>query len=383
MSKREPQFTEEHDMFRKSFRKYIENEVAPHVDEWEEARIFPRELFTDFARRGYLGMRYPEAMGGLGLDYWFSVIYAEELPRMGCAGVPMALMVQTDMATPAIADLGTREQIAEFLTPAIRGEKIAALGVTEPNVGSDVAGLQTTARRVGDEYVVNGAKTFITNGTRADFITLLVRTGDQPGYGSISVLLFPTDVKGFKVTRKLEKIGNHSSDTAELAFEDCRVPARYLLGEENMGFYYLMKNFQGERMIAALSTTGGASFALDYTLGYLHERKAFGRPIAKFQTVRHLVAEMRTRLEAGKRLAYYAASLYAQGIDCVREISMAKLFCAETATWVMDRCLQLHGGYGYVHEYPISRAWRDARLITIGGGTSEIMREIISKTEGL
>lgn len=379
MSEREPQYTEQHDQFRQTFRRYVVNELAPHVEAWEKARIFPREVFTDMGKRGYLGMRYPEAIGGLGLDYWFTVVYAEELARMRCAGVPMALMVQTDMATPVIGDLGTPEQIAEFLTPAIRGEKIAALGVTEPGAGSDVAGLQTTAKRVGDEYVINGAKTFITNGTRADFITLMVRTGDQPGYGSISIILFPTDTKGYSVTRKLTKIGNHSSDTAEIAFQDCRVPARYLLGEENMGFYYLMRNFQGERLIGSLSSIAGGFLSVEETMQYTRDRQAFGRPVSKFQTVRHLFAEMLTRLEAGKRLAYHCAALYDQGIDCVKEISMAKLFCGETANWVTDRCLQLHGGYGYVDEFNISRAWRDVRLITIGGGTSEIMREIISK----
>jgi len=383
MSERFPQFTEEHDMFRSTFRKYVENELAPHVEEWEKAEIFPRELFQDMGQRGYLGMRYPEAIGGSELDYWFTVAYAEELCRSGCAGVPMALMVQTDMATPVIGDLGTPEQIQEFLAPAIRGEKIAALGVSEPGAGSDVAGIRTTAKRDGDDYIVNGAKTYITNGTRADFITLLVRTGDEPGFGSISILLFPTDVPGFSVSKKLKKIGNHSSDTAELVFEDCRIPARYLLGEENMGFYYLMKNFQGERLIGSISSTAGAKLAMEYTQEYVMDRKAFGRPVSKFQTTRHLFAEMSTRLDAATHLGYFCAGLYDRKIDCVPDISKAKLFCGETANWVMDRCLQLHGGAGYMDEYPISRAWRDARLITIGGGTSEIMREIISKWMGL
>jgi citronellyl-CoA dehydrogenase len=292
-------------------------------------------------------------------------------------------MVQTDMATPVIADLGTPEQIAEFLTPAIKGEKIAALGVSEPGAGSDVAGIRTTAKRDGDDYIVNGAKTYITNGTRADFITLLVRTGDDPGFGGISILLFPTDTKGFSVSNKLKKIGNHSSDTAELVFEDCRVPARYLLGEENMGFIYLMQNFQGERLIGSVSTIAGAELAMGYTKEYVTDRKAFGRPIAKFQTVRHLFAEMSARLDAGRHLAYFCADLYDRKVDCVEDISKAKLFCGETSNWVIDRCLQMHGGAGYMDEYPISRAWRDARLVTIGGGTSEIMREIISKMMGM
>ncbi len=383
MTQKDPQFTEEHGMFRAAFRKYVENELAPNVNAWEKEKIFPREVFNDMGKRGYLGMRYPVELGGSGLDYWFTVVYAEELVRCGCAGVPMALMVQTDMATPVIEDLGTDEQKQEFLVPAITGEKVAALGVSEPNAGSDVAGIQTTARRDGDDYIINGAKTFITNGTRADFITLLVRTGEEPGYGSISIILFPTDVKGYSVSKKLEKIGNHSSDTAELAFDDCRVPARYLLGQENMGFYYLMRNFQGERLIGSISSMAGSKLNMERTQEYCTDRKAFGRPVSKFQTTRHLFAEMATRLEAGQRLAYHAADLYDRKIEAVKEISMAKLYCGETSCWVADRCLQLHGGWGYMDEYLVSRVWRDSRLITIGGGTSEIMREIISKCMGL
>jgi citronellyl-CoA dehydrogenase len=379
MSQTEPQFTEQHDEFRKVFRRYVENELAPHVDEWEAAKYFPDEVFRDMGRRGYLGMRYPEELGGSGLDYWFTVIYAEELVRTGCAGLPMALMVQTDMATPVIEALGTEEQKQEFLAPVITGEKIAALGVSEPNAGSDVANIRTTARKDGDDFIINGAKTFITNGARADFITLVVRTGDQPGYAGISLVLFPTDTPGFRVNRKLDKIGNHCSDTAEISFEDCRIPQRYLLGQENMGFYYVMKNFQGERLIGSISTIAGSSLNVEQTLAYTRDRQAFNRPVFGFQTVRHLFAEMVTKLEAGKRLSYHCADLYDRKIDCVREISMAKLFCGETGTWVADRCLQLHGGYGYMDEYKVSRAWRDARLITIGGGTSEVMKEIISK----
>jgi citronellyl-CoA dehydrogenase len=383
MSDQYPQFSPEHDIFRSQLRKYVENELFPHIDEWEKARIFPREVFTDMGKRGFLGIRFPEELGGLGLDYWFTTVLAEELPRCGAAGLPMSIMVQTDMATPVIDDLGTPEQKEEFLRPVITGEKIAALGVSEPNAGSDVASILTTARRVGDEYIVNGSKTFITNGTRADFITLLVRTGDQPGFGSISILLFPTDVKGFSVSGKLEKIGNHCSDTAELAFDECRIPARYLLGQENMGFYYLMRNFQGERLVGSISAMAGVGLTMELTRKYVDERKAFGRPVSKFQTVKHLFAEMETRRSAGQALAYHCADLYNRKVECTKEISMAKLYCGETANWITDRCLQLHGGYGYMDEYHVSRAWRDGRLITIGGGTSEVMKEIISKYMGM
>jgi citronellyl-CoA dehydrogenase len=375
-------FTEDHELFRKSLRDFVDKELRPHVDEWERAESFPREVFARMGKLGFFGMSYPEELGGGGGDYWYNVAYGEELTRSGSGGLNMALMVQSDMATPVINAIGTREQKQEFLAPAIRGERIAALGISEPNAGSDVASIRTTARRVGDEYVVNGAKTFITNGTRADFITLAVRTGGE-GYGGVSLLLFPTDTKGFRVARKLKKIGNHASDTAELAFEDCRVPARYLLGEENQGFYYVMMNFQGERLIAAVSSVANGARAIEEALAYGRERQAFGRPIAQFQVWRHELTQLLTELEAGRWLTYRACDLFNRKQDAVKEISMAKLYCGELAVKIVDRCLQLHGGYGYMDEFPISRRWRDTRLITIGGGTSEIMREIIAKRVGL
>lgn len=375
-------FEEEHEIFRKTFRDFVEKELAPHAEEWEKAQLFPREVFTKMGQLGYLGVHYPEELGGGGGDYWMSVVYAEELVRARCAGLGMALMVQTDMATPIIGEIGTREQKQEFLVPAIRGEKIAALGVSEPGAGSDVAGIRTTARKVGDEYVINGAKTFITNGTRADFITLAVRTGPE-GYGGISLVLFPTDVKGYRVTRKLAKAGNHASDTAELSFEDCRIPTRYLLGQENQGFYYVMMNFQGERLIAAVSAVAGGQLAVEDAIAYGRERQAFGRPILKFQVWRHQFADLLTEIEAGRWLAYRAVDLYNRRQDATKEITMAKLFCGELLNRVTDRCLQFYGGYGYMDEFPISRQWRDARLITIGGGTSEVMKEILSKRLGL
>jgi citronellyl-CoA dehydrogenase len=293
----------------------------------------------------------------------------------------MALMVQTDMATPIISTLGTKEQKEEFLRPAISGQKIAALGISEPGAGSDVANIRTTAKRVGGDYVINGAKTFITNGTRADFITLAVRTGEA-GYGGVSLLTFPTDTKGFRVSRKLAKIGNHASDTGELSFEDCRIPTRYLLGEENHGFYYIMKNFQGERLIAAVSAVAYCDRALEDAIRYGSERSAFGEPILKYQVWRHLFADLHTEVEAARWLTYRAADLFNREQEAVKEITMAKLLAGELLCKVTDRCLQFHGGYGYMDEFQISRAWRDARLITIGGGTSEIMKEILSKRMG-
>jgi citronellyl-CoA dehydrogenase len=382
MSERYPQFTDEHQIFRKSVRAFVDQELAPHAEQWEEDGIFPRWVFDKMGELGYLGIRVDEEYGGSGLDWWFTVVLVEELTRARTAGLPMGILVQTDMATPVIAELGTDEQKKEFLAPAVAGKKIAALGVTEPDAGSDVAALRTTAKVDGDDYIINGSKTFITNATRADFVTLAVRTGG-PGFQGISFVLFPTDTQGYSVARKLDKLGNLSSDTAELAFEDCRIPRRYLLGEENMGFVYIMQNFQGERLVAALAATAGAQRMIDQAIEYTQERKAFGRPLIGFQVTRHHFADMLTQVAAGRQLAYHCVDLKNRGVECTREIAMAKLFCTETAVAVADRCLQMHGGYGYMNEYEISRAWRDTRLLTIGGGASEVMKEIITKTSGI
>ena len=382
MNDRYPQFTQEHEIFRKNVGNFVEQELAPHVIEWEEAGIFPRWVFEKMGELGFLGIRAPEEYGGSALDWWFTVVLVEELTRCRCAGVPMGLLVQTDMATPVIAEIGNEEQKKEFLEPAVKGEKIAALAVTESDAGSDVAGLRTTAKRDGDEYVISGSKTFITNGSRADFLTLAVRTGD-PGFNGISFVLFPTDTPGYQVARKLDKLGNRSSDTAELSFDECRIPRRYLLGEENMGFIYIMQNFQGERLVASIAAMAGAQRMINETLEYAQERKTFGRPIIGFQVTRHKLADMMTQVAAGRNLAYHCVDLINRGVECTREIAMAKLFCTETAVQVSTQCLQVFGGYGYMEEYDVARNFRDTRLLTIGGGTSEIMKEIISKVSGM
>jgi alkylation response protein AidB-like acyl-CoA dehydrogenase len=375
-------WTEEEDSYRHTLRQFVARELAPHVDAWEQAELVPREIFRRMGELGFFGAAYPEAVGGAGGSWWYSAIYAEELAASGSAGLNMSLMVQSDMATPVIAAIGTPAQHAEFLTPAIRGEKIAALGVSEPGAGSDVAGITTTARRVGDEYVVDGAKTYITNGTQADFITLAVRTGG-PGHKGLSLLLFPTDVAGFQVTRKLHKIGNHASDTAELAFTGCRVPARCLLGEEGQGFRYIMQNFQGERLIAAVGAVATAQRALDEAIAWARERAAFGRRLLDFQVWRHQLADLLTEVAAARALTYDAVERFVAGGDATLEVSQAKLYATELCMRVVDRCLQLFGGAGYMDDMAIARRWRDVRLWTIGGGTSEIMREIISKRAGL
>ena len=374
-------FTDEHEAFRKTVRTFVEKEMAPYGLEWDRAGIFPRELFKKCGELGFLGINHDPKFGGSGLDYWYVTVFAEELSRSLNAGVNMALLVQSQMATPIINEIGTDEQKREFLEPALKGEKIAALGVSEPGCGSDVASIKTTARRDGDDYVINGSKMWITNGTRADFITLAVRTGEA-GYGGISLVTFPTDVKGYGVSKKLDKVGNLSSDTAILYFEDCRIPARYVLGEENQGFYHVMTNFQGERLVGAITTVGGMDRMLEDAIQYGGEREAFGRPLIKFQVWRHKFVEHLAAVEAARRLTYHAVDLFDRGENPVKEVSMAKLFAGDLAQRVAYDCQQFFGGMGYIEETPIARMWRDVRLITIGGGTSEVMKEIISKLYG-
>ncbi len=385
-------FKEEHEHFRKTVRQFAEKELAPYADAWEEAELFPNSVFKRAGDLGILGAHYPEEVGGSGGDFWFSVAKSEELPRCMMAGVTMGLLVQSDMATPVIADLGTKDQIEEFLKPALRGESIVALGVTEPNAGSDVAGIQTTAKKDGDDYVINGAKTYITNGTRAGFVTLLAKTNPEGGAHGCSFFLVPTSTRGFSVSKKLKKIGNHSSDTAELAFEDMRVPKRYLLGEENMGFMYLMQNFQSERVIACTSACSGGQLMLDQAIAFGKDRKAFGKPIMKREYWQHKFVDLTAKLEAGRALTYRAAEMYNEdkfvnkgqvGLETVKMISLAKIFVGETMSEIADQCLQFHGGAGYIEEMHIARAWRDQRLFRIGGGTTETLRYYVAKIMGL
>lgn len=374
-------FTEEHEAFRKTVRAFVEKELTPHALEWDRAGIFPREIFKKCGELGFFGINHDPKYGGSGLDYWYVTAFGEELVRSQNAGLNMALLVQCQMATPIINEIGTDEQKREFLAPALAGEKIAALGVSEPGCGSDVANIQTTAKRVGDDYVINGSKMWITNGTRADFLTLAVRTGGA-GYEGVSLVTFPTDVKGFSVSKKLDKVGNLSSDTAILFFEDCKIPARYVLGEENAGFYHVMTNFQGERLVAAILAVAGMERMIEDALRYGREREAFGRELIKFQVWRHKFVEHLAAIEAAKRLTYHAVALFDAKENPVKEISMAKLFACDLIQKVAYDCQQFFGGMGYIEETPIARAWRDVRLLTIGGGTSEVMKEIISKLSG-
>ncbi len=384
-------YTEEHELFRQQVRTFVSKELAPHADEWERDEMFPNWVFKRAGELGILGAHYPEEVGGGGGDWWFSAAKAEELTKAGAAGVSMGLLVQSDMATPCISDLGTKDQIAEFLTPALRGEKIAALGVSEPAAGSDVAGIRTTAKKVGGDWVINGSKTYITNGTRADFVTLLCKTDPDSKHAGISIILVPTNAKGFSVSKKLKKVGNWASDTAELFFDDVRVPARNLLGEEGKGFYYLMQNFQSERLVASLSSCSGMRHALDRSVEWGRERNAFGKPLMKREYWQHKMVDLYTKVEAGKALSYSATHAYNYdkyvkkgeiSFETTKLISMAKVFVGDVSGEVMDQCMQFHGGMGYLEELWVGRAWRDARLFRIGGGTTEVMRYAIAKLMG-
>jgi acyl-CoA dehydrogenase len=373
-----PFFTTEHEAFRDTTRHFIEKEVTPFADEWERDRRIPKSIWKRMGELGFLGIGYPEEYGGTGTDFFYSVIFLEELTRSTMAGFAAAVSVHEYMAAEYIHRFATDDLIKQYLIPAIAGDKIGAIAITEPDTGSDVASIRTRAVRDGDSYIVNGAKTFITNGFYGDFIIVAAKTDPDAGVGGISLILVDRDTPGLE-TRKLEKMGWHSSDTAELHFDDMRVPVGNLIGKENEGFYYIMECFQLERLVGAIIAIAGARLTLEYTLAYISERKAFGRPISKFQAIRHTMVDLKTEIEAAQQLTYNAAWRFEQGENIVMECSMAKLLTTELAKTVADKCLQFFGGYGYMEEYLISRVYRDARVGTIVGGTSEIMREIIAR----
>lgn len=376
-------FTPEHDALRKAVRRFAEEELAPHADEWEEQGDFPDWVFKRAGDLGLLGLTYPEEYGGQGADYFATLVFAEEIGRCNSGGVAMGLSVQTDMATAPVNKFGTHEQKLQYLAPSITGEKIACLGISEPEAGSDVMNISTTAKWDGSGWVINGRKIFITNGIRAHYMTLVAKTrrnGTDTGH---SLFLVDTDTPGFVRTRKLDKVGMLTSDTAEIAFEDCRVPEDALLGTEGEGFKHIMWELQGERLIGAIAGAAGAARALDAAISYAKQREAFGRPIGKFQAIRHKLAEQATLVTGLRELIYYTAYRWNRGEYVVREISMAKLLSGKIGFDVLNECLQVFGGYGYSMEFPIQRGWRDMRLNRIGGGTDEVMREVIGKLEGL
>jgi len=375
-------FTDEHEQLRESIRKFAQKELAPHAAEWEET-TFPDSVFRRMGELGFLGLDKPEEYGGQGGDYYTSLVLAEEIVHAQSGGLAMGVAVHTDMAMPPILAFGTEEQKQEWVVPAIAGQKILCLGITEPDAGSDVAGIKTRAVRDGDEYVINGSKTYITNGHRADVIVLVTKTDPDAGHGGITLFLVPMDAPGVIREKRLEKLGMHASDTALLAFQDVRVPASAMLGQEGKGFYHISWELQGERLIGAAGCVAGAQRCFGQTLQYAKERKAFGREIGHFQVIRHKFAEMATKIETARQLVYMTAWRFQNGEYPVREISMAKLHASRVAVEVADECIQIHGGAGYMKEYGVERVWRDLRLNRIGAGTDEIMLDVIGRSYGL
>jgi alkylation response protein AidB-like acyl-CoA dehydrogenase len=381
-------FTDEHEDLRESMEAWVKKELAPHAEEWEET-LWPDSVLRRMAELGFVGLCFPEEYGGQGGDYYYSLVRAEALSYSGSGGLTMGLAVHTDMVLPPIEMLGTEDQKRRYLEPGIRGEKIACLGITEPGAGSDVAGIRTTARRDGDEYLINGSKIFITNGARADFIVLVTKTDPDARHDGITLFIVDlkddegSNVPGFSVSRTLEKMGMHASDTAELAFEDVRVPAENMLGQEGKGFYHISWELQGERLVGAVGAVAGAERVFEKTLQYAKEREAFGRPIGKFQAIRHKFAEMAMKIEAAKQMTYSTAWRFNNGEYPVREITIAKLYASRIACEVADECIQIHGGYGYMKEYGVEQAYRDMRLNRIGAGADEIMLDVIGRSYGI
>ena len=375
-------FTDEHDRLRESIGSFVTKELTPHAEEWEQT-TFPDSVFHRMGELGFLGLSMPEEYGGQGGDYYCNLVLAEEITRCESGGVAMGVAVHTDMAIPPVHIFGSEEQKQRYLVPAIAGQKIACLGITEPDAGSDVSGIKTRAVRDGDDYIINGSKTYITNGHRADFIVLVTKTDPDAGYDGFTLFIVDMDAPGVIREQKLEKLGMHSSDTALLAFQDVRVPADAILGEIGKGFYHIMWELQGERLIGAAGAVAAAQNVFDRTLQYALERTAFGRQIGKFQVTRHKFAEMATKIEAARQMTYMTAWRFQNGEYPVREISMAKLYSARIACEVADECIQIHGGAGYMKEYGIERVWRDMRLNRIGAGTDEIMLDVIGRSYGL
>jgi len=371
-------FTEEHEAFRDVVRRFIVTEVAPHADDWEAARAIPREIFKKMGEQGFLGITVPEAYGGSGADLFFGIAFLEELPRSMMGGFCAAVSVQQFMATPHILRHGSEELKQRYVAASARGEKIGALAISEPDIGSDVASLRTSADLDEEQFVVNGAKTFITNGTCGDFYTVAARTGEIAGAAGIGLLVVDADSPGI-ARRSIDKMGWHASDTAEIVFDNVRVPRSRMIGDPGRGFAMLMEAFQLERLAAAAVAVGSAQVALETALSYMKSREVFGSALASYQALRHRLADLEADLEAAKQLTYHATWLLQQGRPAVREASMAKLVTTELGKRVADECLQFHGGYGYMEEFPAARLYRDARAATITAGTSEIMREIISR----
>jgi citronellyl-CoA dehydrogenase len=379
------QFTPEHEQFRKVVRSFIENEINPHVDEWEDARIFPaHELFPKIAEIGAFGLEYDEAYGGQGADHTYTMVFMEELGyACDCAGVPMAISVQASMATPALHRFGSHELKEKYLKPAMLGEQVCAVAVSEPDAGSDVAGIRTKAVRDGDDWVIDGRKMWITSGSQADWICLLTRTSDETGFAGMSQVIVPTDTPGFSVGRTIEKMGNHSSDTAELVLDGVRVPVSNTIGEIGRGFQQQMMQFQDERLVAAYMTAMGARRALEKTIEYLRVREAFGKPLLANQYLQYNLAELIADTDVLITYSREIGRRYAEGQEVTREATIAKYKAGRLARDVADAVVQYHGGMGYAEENWPARYMRDSRLVSIGGGADEVMLRILSLVEGM
>jgi citronellyl-CoA dehydrogenase len=375
-------FDETHETFRKSVKRFIDKEINPSIDEWEEKTVPLHDLFKKMGDLGFLGIRYDPKYGGQGLDYWYETVLLEEIGHIRGMGVFTAIAVQTNMATPAIAAFGSEYQKETYLRPAIAGDMVCAIAVTEPDAGSDVSAIRTRAVRKGDTYVINGSKTYITNGTQADFLTLLARSGDEPGYHSFSLFIVPTDLPGFSVSKKLDKVGLRSSDTAELFFDNVRVPAKNLIGSEGEGFIYQMQQFQHERFAVLPVSYTSVQDMIDMTVAYLRQRVVFGKPLITKQVLRHRLVGWIARNESLKQLTYHIVRMKIQGLDVTREISMGKLLAGQLISEVAAGCLQMFGGMGFMNETLISRYFRDSRVMSIGAGADEVMCEVIARTEG-
>ncbi|MCU0576383.1 MAG: acyl-CoA dehydrogenase family protein [Desulfobacterota bacterium] len=375
-------FDETHEAFRASVKKFVDKEINPHMDEWEETTVPLHDLFKKMGALGFLGIRYDPKYGGQGLDYWYETVLLEEIGHVHGMGVPTAIAVQTNMATPAIEAFGSEYLKETYLRPAIAGDMVSAIAVTEPDAGSDVFAIKTRAVKKNGHYVLNGSKTYITNGTQADFLTLLARTTDGDGYHSFGLFVVPTDLDGFHVNKKLDKVGLRSSDTAELFFDDVRVPAENLIGDEHEGFIYQMRQFQHERFAVLPGSVTAVQDMISMTVDYLRQRVVFGKPLITKQVLRHRLAGWITRNEALKQLTYHIVRMKTEGRDATREVSMGKLLAGQLISEVATGCLQMFGGMGFMNETLISRYFRDTRIMSIGGGADEVMCEIISRIEG-
>jgi len=377
-------FTKDHELVRKSVRDFVKKEINPYVDEWEEkGETNLHALFKKMGDLGFLGIRYDPKYGGQGLDFWYELVLMEELAHIKGLGLPIAIGVQTHMATPAIDEFGSEYLKDTYLKPAIAGDMVSSIAVTEPGAGSDVSALQTRAVREGDSYIINGSKTFITNGTQADFLTLLARTSEEQGYHSFSLFVVPTSLPGFKVSKKLDKLGMKSSDTAELFFDDMKIPAENLIGKEGEGFIYQMRQFQHERFACLPLTYIAAKDVIDMTVEYIKERVVFGKPLSKKQVLQHRLVEWMTEIECMKQLTYHIVRMKQANLDATREITMGKLKGARLLQSVISGCLQMFGGMGFMNEMLISRYYRDVRVLSVGGGADEVMCDVLAKLEGL